>query len=249
MWLVLGYCLSVGAMLAVAWKLRQSGYRLSYVTGDIVALTGQSLLVGVFSQVCLGLWAVAAGIALMGGLILRRRASDPRAGGYLLACSAVTFLLLADDMFMIHERIFPRGLRINDNYMYVLYAVFAAAIAARYWRQIFRSDLRLAIAGVALMFGSVAIDAILSLHSDLANFIEDVLKFLGVVTWVVYLGQTALAWASEPVTAPAMAATSETADRAPSAAARFEAQPTPEPGVIARPVTGPLAGGLLGKAR
>jgi hypothetical protein len=189
--LVAGYLILVALILVLAWKTTRAGYRLSYVTGDVLALTGQSLYVGPVSQLGLVAWAVAGGMGLFSGLILRKRGDSGRFSGYLLACSALTGYLLLDDLFMIHERMFPHHLHISEQTALLIYAVLVPPILIRYRREILASDIALGAAAAGLFGGSMFIDVLVG-HEDYHNFIEDIFKFLGIITWGLYLGWTGM---------------------------------------------------------
>jgi hypothetical protein len=141
--------------------------------------------VGLVSLAGVALWAAAAAICLLclGG------SPTPGQRSLLLAGGITSVILGADDAFLAHEAIknimgIPSPLTIS------VYGVIAVVLFWRAWPYLkTRPDLLVFAAAVVLVAISVVLDA--AGEADLPTppysaVIEDVAKFLGLVTWVTF---------------------------------------------------------------
>ena len=178
------------ALLGVAWAAAAlvllmasaAGMVLDRPLGDftmdpVTALEGPAYIGFVSSVGAVG-WSVGCGACLIGALTLDGRARLAFAFGGLL-----TALLLADDLFLIHEAYIERvGLPMIAAPM--IYAGLATAYFVG-----FRDFLRrhgiwfLPMAG-AFLAASAGVDA--ALEDDAPFVVEDGTKLLGIVTWTSF---------------------------------------------------------------
>jgi len=141
--------------------------------------------VGLVSIAGVALWAAAAAIC-----VLCLGAEATRGQRSLLLAGAVTSLVLgADDAFLLHEAI-KNGIGIPSPVTIGAYGVIAIVLFWRAWSYLkTRPDLAVFVVAVALFAISVILDA--AGEADLPTppysaVIEDVAKFLGLVTWVTF---------------------------------------------------------------
>jgi hypothetical protein len=180
---VLGVAVVAGLVLALGLARR---LELPDLTRDPAAVTGTHWWVGLLSFLGFGAWGVGAGAALAGGLAAdhgpRRR--------LLLQASALTVVLLLDDMLMLHENVLP-NLHVPETAVYVGYVVLVLA-----WLWINRVEMRRTdrVLLVVALLGFAASIGLDKLVDGITNwtFLEDSLKFGGIVLWSLYLVRTAV---------------------------------------------------------
>jgi len=107
-----------------------------------------------------------------------------------------------DDLFLLHERIFPNYIGVPEKLVLGSYSVFALAYLIRFRTAIFKTEYPLL--GMALFFFgiSVIIDAFHSEGRDTAAW-EDLPKFVGIVSWFVYFARVSASALRASWTGPA----------------------------------------------
>ncbi len=141
--------------------------------------------VGLVSIAGVALWAAAAAICLL----CLGAETTPGERSLLLAGAVTSIILGADDAFLLHEAI-KNGIGIPSPLTIGAYGVIAVILFWRAWPYLkTRPDLIVFILAVGLFAVSVILDA--AGEADLPTppysaVIEDVAKFLGLVTWVTF---------------------------------------------------------------
>ena len=136
--------------------------------------------VGILSYFGIMLWAATFGVCLIGGLVLRQQHCHH--GRFLLATAMFSLLLTLDDALLFHEQIFPHYLHIPQPVVMVGYVVIMTAYLLTFFRLILTTEYILFVLALISLGISAGMDQLLG-PSDLENFIEDCLKFTGIVFW------------------------------------------------------------------
>jgi hypothetical protein len=160
---------------------QNSGLSLGELTKDINATMGTSPFLGFLSQLGIFIWAATASICLLTATFL-----SPKRGGYrFLLCSGLLSLWLGfDDVFMLHEMVFPRA-GINEQVILATYIGLVSGLFLAYKRLVVQTDYLL-LGITALCFGaSLGIDYF-DFTSDVMIFLEDSFKFAGTMFWLGY---------------------------------------------------------------
>lgn len=134
------------------------------------------------------MWTVTATVCFLGAWL-----SDPAPHAWrsspLLWAGALTTLLLADDMFQIHEAgaygLVPYGQWVVPG----LYATLALALALRFRRFLAAREAWLLVASVALFALHVGFDELVPGR----HLLEDGFRFLGIVLWATFFVGAGLA--------------------------------------------------------
>lgn len=180
--------LTAALLVVVHWD----GSDLSLALKDPATLTGQPFYLGAVSNAGAGLLIVAATATAMAASLGAR---PRRLFAWVAALSA---LLAADDLFLLHEGPIRGVLPWFELFMFALYGGAAAAIVWAQRRLLFRPrqmPLLLGLAGLAL---SVALDSVLE-GAPLPDATEDLAKFAGYVFWSIYWTRLALDALRAPV--------------------------------------------------
>ena len=175
------------ALLGVAWAAAAlvmlvasaAGLVLDRPLGDftmdpVTALEGPAYIGFVSSVGAVG-WSLGCGACLIAALTLDGRARLAFVCGGLL-----TAILLADDLFLIHE-VYVEIVGLPPESMPLAYAALAIAYIA-FFRDVLRvHGVWLLLLALALFAVSAAVDT--ALEEDAPFIVEDGAKLFGIVTW------------------------------------------------------------------
>ena len=99
-------------------------------------------------------------------------------------------LMTFDDLFQLHELVFPKYLSISENMVYLTYLNIYMIYFIRFRRQLLNSDF--IVLGISFfLLGLSTIIDILPLPIEKDTFLEDAIKLLGAITWLIYFVRTA----------------------------------------------------------
>lgn len=176
-----------GALVAVAFARLQQAADVEALFLDAAYLTGSPWYTGLFTNVAILAWTVAA-TAAAGGAWVAHRIGRASVVPFLASSAAVTAWLLADDLLQFHADLLP-ALGLTPT-------VAKAAIVAPVplWlignhREILRTRWFLLSAALAAFFTSLVVEAG-SVESTMALVLEDTAKLLGVLAWAHYFVTT-----------------------------------------------------------
>jgi hypothetical protein len=168
------------ATLAIHWG---KGVALGDLTRDPAAISGVPVYTGFLSNMGTLFWSSTVAICFFTATFVARRATARPIGRFLYASGLLTLLLLLDDLFQLHERVFPLSLGIPEPIVFLVYLSVTLAFLLGFRRVILEGDFLLL--GLALgFFGlSVAVDV----FTDRELYLwEDGAKFVGIVAWLAY---------------------------------------------------------------
>lgn len=154
---------------------------------DTTAVLDGEFYVGLFSTTGIALWASAGAICIL--LLSSRAPESPR--DLLIAGAVVSLMLAADDAYLIHETV-GAFVGIPDVFIFTLYGIVAIAL---FWRSrkylASRPNVSVFVAAVLLLGLSLGLDVSGELGPwtlPYSSVIEDVAKFLGIVSWLTFFG-------------------------------------------------------------
>ena len=109
---------------------------------------------------------------------------------FLAAIGLGTAVVLADDLFLLHESVFPVLLGIPEKVTFLIYGVGFLTVVYRFRSAVRDTPVALGLVATGFLFLSAVADATLEgVESALIyrHIVEDGLKFLGIVGWLAYL--------------------------------------------------------------
>lgn len=165
----------------------QTGIAIAEFTRDPLGFTDIPVYKGVLSNLGVLIWSAAAAVCFFTYGVIHRWSAGGVNSHFLLAGGLITALLALDDLFMLHEVVFPVHLGVPQNIVYATHAVLLLWFLVWYRSTILQTDyllLALSFAGFGL---SVGFDATASLYSVPGLYIfEDGGKLFGIVSWTAY---------------------------------------------------------------
>jgi hypothetical protein len=100
--------------------------------------------------------------------------------------------MLVDDLFLMHDVVFPDFLKIDERVFYLFYGLSVIAIFIRYYKIVLDTDYVLLILSFLLLGLSAATDEVRAMGFRMEHpyIIEDSFKFLGILAWFSYFSRT-----------------------------------------------------------
>ena len=159
------------------------------LTRDPLAITDGEFYFGLLSNIGIMFWCAAAIICLFTYFLLR--AVNPGLSQhFFLYAGLLTLFLLVDDLFMVHESVFPLYLRINEKVVMAMYLLFMGFLLVRYRYKILSTPYLVLMSSLGFLGLSMIVDTALSNLPNYQYLLEDGLKFLGIMGWLYYFTQT-----------------------------------------------------------
>ncbi|MEZ4913880.1 MAG: hypothetical protein R2798_07485 [Chitinophagales bacterium] len=147
---------------------------------------------GLVSNIGIICWSAAVAICFFSGMLYRKVYLQPQLAQSYFTAGTITFFLLMDDAFMFHEAVFPHLFGIDEKVIHFLYIVLVSYWLYKYFYILVQQSVLLLLLAFAFLGVSMLGDS-LDLYNtfDGGYFIEDGLKFLGIVTWLAYFSMDA----------------------------------------------------------
>lgn len=158
---------------------------------DPSEVIGFSPYIGLLSNWGVVLWVAAAAICLFSAVLLKQQQGANSTLTFIAVSGAFSLLLGIDDLFLLHDRLFPKLFHIPENYFYFLYLFAFLAYLICFIRQIIKYEYLLI--GAALLFFLLSRRVFITLpFFDQFMTTGDMLKYFGIVFWLAFFYRTAL---------------------------------------------------------
>lgn len=164
----------------------QADIPIARFTRDPAAILGRNPFIGVLSNIGVLLWSACAGVCFFAAAVLRAKAVKEEWPAFFLFAGLITAVLLMDDFFLLHERIGPRYLHIDERIIFSLYAVMVLGYLLRFRSWILRTDYLLLLFALGLFGLSLAVDRLPETMLPWHHLFEDGFKLLGIASWFGY---------------------------------------------------------------
>ena len=156
---------------------------LAHLTMDQSAVANIPPYIGVFSSIGILLWCVCAAICLFTYGVLKKANQAQEYANFLLFSGLITTLLLIDDLFLLHEFVFPKYLYISERIVYAAYMIVFSSFFIRFRKIFQKTEFVILLAAILSLGLSMIADMI---WEGLPTFVEDTFKLVGITTWVTY---------------------------------------------------------------
>lgn len=158
-------------------------------TRDPIAVLGGHHLIGIISNIGILFWSATAAICLFASKV---DLDKTEFSTFLLFSALLTFLLLFDDLFQLHEKI-DNYLYVHEYTAYIVYFILISIYFVKFSKIILSTEYLLLFIACCFLSLSVLADMLLSYvitQRDMKFLIEDGFKLFGIVTWSVYFIRT-----------------------------------------------------------
>ncbi|WP_435625408.1 hypothetical protein [Flagellimonas sp.] len=167
-------------LLLEKWK----GIPIGNLTRDIVAIANVPIYTGFFSQIGIFLWVATATLCMFSARIGSKTKKNPDHKKYLFVSGLLTILLCLDDIFLLHEVVFP-FLGIPEKVVFIGYASIVIAWIITFYSVILATDYILLVLAFFFFGLSVTLD-VFPIFNWSPFLFEDGFKMAGIVSWSVY---------------------------------------------------------------
>lgn len=166
---------------------------------DPAELTHSSPFLGVMSNIGILFWCSAAAICMLSFLLLRKDPGQKRLSLFFLASSIITIILMMDDLFMFHEKVYYHYFDLRQRYIYLAYFTMILGYLFYFRKTILKSPFMPLVLAFMLFGMSILVDGITDRIHEIPfhHLLEDGPKFLGIAGWLGYFGTFSLQKLSE----------------------------------------------------
>lgn len=178
------------AIMVVAAK--KTGVYFETLSRDPIQILNGKPYVGLISNTGIIFWCATAAILFYSSKISWLQKKPEKQTFFLFFGGLLTILMLIDDLFLMHDVIFPDYLKINEIVFYLFYGLSVIAIFLYYHKTILNTDyilliLAFLLLGLSAITDQVQVFGIKVIHPYI---VEDSFKFLGIIAWFAYFSRT-----------------------------------------------------------
>lgn len=181
--LICGGALTVIVPIILAVNL--TGIPASKLVDDPTYIMKAPFFVGFLSNMGVLLWAATTAILLFSAFLSIRTVHRSESSGFLLCSGLLTGLLTLDDLFLLHEEVFPVYVGIDENVVHAAYLVCISMYLLYFRTMILRTDYLLLGMALGLFAVSMIVDFRL-FYLRYRILLEDAAKFIGIAFWLGY---------------------------------------------------------------
>ena len=174
-------------LLGIALISDHTSLRIRDMTRDPLQVLGGHPLIGVLSNLGMILWVATITICLFCSFLIRSSKSSSLHVSFLRWGALITALLFIDDLFLMHDVIFPTYLGIKDKFFYLGYGVLVGIFFLKNYKLILETDYLYMAFALLFFFLSISVDMLVEPDQLLGMFLyEDGFKLLGITCWSTY---------------------------------------------------------------
>jgi hypothetical protein len=163
---------------------------------DPSAVAKVSPFIGVMSNLGVLLWCSSATMCLFSWVFLRNRTNDIVFLKFILYSGLMTILLMSDDLFLFHEKIYPYLFWGSEKIVYFFYGGLLLYGMMMFNKCILDTEYLILLIAVGFFGLSITIDAfqhhIEQVIGHWRILFEDGFKLLGIVGWFAYFSRCCL---------------------------------------------------------
>lgn len=133
------------------------------------------------------IWSGTFAVCIFGYIVMRGNGYRDDNDRFLLAGGCITLMLCLDDVFLLHEIVYPQYLGIPQRLVYVIYGIILLWFLRSFRHVILRTDFLLLTIALAGFGFSILFDLTVEINPFPAEFLlEDGAKIVGLVSWAAY---------------------------------------------------------------
>ena len=185
-------------ILVVFFFSLKTGIPIKEFTRDPAAIAEMNPFFGIISNIGILFWCASASVCFFSFAVLQKCRIEKRVKGvfllFLLFSGFITLILLLDDLFLFHERIFPKvskefffdSAAISEKFVYLGYIMLFSFYLLRFRKIIFQTEWRILLLAFLFFGVSVILDSLPIQIFRNHYLFEDGFKLFGIVSWFGY---------------------------------------------------------------
>ena len=186
---LVGFLAAITGILGALVLAHLTGAKLAWLTRDPGIINQRGFYVGILSNVGIMILAAATAICFLGAFLLQGLRAYRHTSIFLLSSGAICLMLTSDDAFLLHEQVFPIYLRVPTIVVYLVYFTLAGSYFVYFGERILSTDYLILVLAFLFLGLSLLVDGLIS-RSNVQTFVEDCLKFAGIVFLLAYYTRT-----------------------------------------------------------
>jgi hypothetical protein len=159
---------------------------ISEFTRDPLAITGGHPFLGVISNVGILLWSFSATVCFYSYALLKKNKNKLDVLRFILFGGIISTVMLLDDLFMLHEYIYPKHLGVSQKIIFLSYGILVLYYLSKFRKIIKETSYVFILLALFLFALSVLVDILPKSLLPWHHLFEDGSKFLGIVSWFSY---------------------------------------------------------------
>ncbi len=180
---VCGVAIAAVALSIVVYVSASCDIAFGIFTGESSRAVVDDWYAGLLSDLGLAIWALGAVGSLLAALLHLHRGSP--GAGFFAAMGVITAWLAADDAFLWHEELIPDTVGVDEQVVFIVYAVVTVVALVAGRSTIVRNLWWVLGAGCALLAGSIVAERVgFSLWTK--DDVVSVCKFIGIAAWTAF---------------------------------------------------------------
>lgn len=187
--LLIIYLITFLSLLAAIFSSTVKNIPLDTLTKDPTALMNAPFYIGAFSNIGIMFWSGSVALCFFGAYRLSMIRVLKFQYYFMLASGFLSLMLGIDDLFQVHEYVFPHYFSIPKNAVFLTYANLILIYLLYFRKMIFETDYFILVLAFCFM-GLAAVSKIFPLPIPKDTFLEDALKFFGIISWFTYYFRT-----------------------------------------------------------
>lgn len=195
-WPLIALYLPAGvALLVVTVVAFSKDMPISMFTRDPADVANISPFVGIISNIGILFWSAAATVCLFTFLLLKSAENKGKLCWFFLVSGIITTMLMLDDLFLFHERVFPDFFHLRQRYTLMFYFVLVSVYLTGFRKVILSNEWFLLLLALSFFGLSVTVDISAKYFAEAVPFyhlFEDGFKLFGIVSWLGYFGRFSL---------------------------------------------------------
>ncbi|OIQ30916.1 MAG: hypothetical protein BM564_01505 [Bacteroidetes bacterium MedPE-SWsnd-G2] len=167
------------------------------MTRDITAIAEVPFYTGFLSQLGIFFWVATATLCFFSSKFSSNNIAQTKLKKFLFYAGLLTVLLCIDDIFLLHETVFPKYFGVPQKLVILIYGFLFISLLVKFYTVILKTNFILL--GMALFFFG------LSVFFDLfpipgvnPYLLDDGAKIIGIISWFFYFYSNAVSLAKTP---------------------------------------------------
>lgn len=187
--LLISWLLTLLALLFAIYAATRKDIPLDYLTKDPTAIMKAPFYLGFFSNLGIIIWSCAFCSCFFTASRIMNVRYLQQDFFFMIISGFVTLLLTLDDLYQLHEYVFPHYFSIPENAILLTYLNIFLLWGLRFRKRMLQSDFL--VLGLAFFFlGMSTIIKLVPLPIPQDTFMKDAFKLFGSVTWFIYFFRT-----------------------------------------------------------
>lgn len=188
--LTVAYAILLSLLFLIAIIGARYDIPLAHFTRDPAAILHAHPFTGIMSNIGILFWCSTSAICFFASAIHSKKGSA-KVATFQLFSGLLTSVLLLDDLFMLHESIFPKYMRITEKPTYLGYLALVTIYLIKFRSVLFQTEYIILFIACSFFALSIICDVVL-LEKGMEFLIEDGFKLFGIVTWFIFFTKTCL---------------------------------------------------------